>query len=261
MRRLSGKSLQLTASIGCVVLICLVTPAASDDMVEPDASKVLQAMSGYLGDLKSFSVDYDVDIETVSFAAEKLEFSSSGEVTAQRPDKLHATRKGALIDAELFLDGKTLTIFGKKLNGYIQLPATSIDGAVAAVDSDLDFDAPGADFLVSKPFDQGSTDMVSGRHIGMAYVDGVAVHHLAFRGKDVDWQLWVQEGDKPLPLKYVITNKWMTGAPQYTLHFRNWNIAPVIDAATFSFSPPAGAKQLSDVSLNQIGELADEGVQ
>lgn len=256
-----GRTLGLTTGVACALFSALVMPAAGDEAVEPDAAKVLHAMSAYLGGLKSFSVKYDVDIETVSFATEKLEFSSSGEVAAQRPDRLHATRKGALIDAEIFLDGKTLSIFGKKLNGYIQLPATSIDSAVDAVNDELDFDAPGADFLVSKPFDEASTDLVSGRHIGMAYVDGIAVHHLAFRGKEVDWQLWVEDGDKPLPLKYVITNKWMTGAPEYTLHFRDWNVAPTLDAAMFSFSPPAGAKQLSDVVLDQMGGLAEEGAQ
>ena len=68
--------------------------------------------------------------------------------------------------------------------------------------------------------------------------------HLAFRTDAVDWQIWVRKGDQPLPLKYVITTKWVTGAPQYALRLSNWNVAPEVDAKLFSFAPPADAKKL-----------------
>jgi hypothetical protein len=257
-----GKSLGRFARIAavcCALQIQAAGRALADDAVEPDAAKVLAAMADYLSALQSFSVEYDVEVDVVSFEAEKLAFSSSGDVTVQRPDRLHATRKGARADAEIFLDGKNLTILGRKLNGYVQLPAGSIDTAIEAIRSELDFDAPAADFLASRPFAQVDTDVVSGRHVGMAYVDGVAVHHLAFRGNQVDWQLWVQDGDRPLPLKYVITSKWVTGAPEYTLRLRSWNVAPQVDAALFNFTPPAGAAQLTDVSVGETGELVAEG--
>ena len=99
----------------------------------------------------------------------------------------------------------------------------------------LGFDAPGADFLASSPLDSSTMDVTSGAHIGMTYIDEVEVHQLAFRGTEVDWQLWVTAGDKPLPVRYVITSKTLDGAPQYTLQLRNWNTAPQIDAAP---SPP-----------------------
>src|ERR1700732_2980876 len=50
-------------------------------------------------------------------------------------------------------------------------------------------------------------------------------------------------GDKPLPLRYVITTKSISGAPQYTFELRNWKNSPQIDAARFVFAPPQGAKQ------------------
>ena len=99
--------------------------------------------------------------------------------------------------------------------------------------------------------------MSAGRHLGMTFIDGIEVHQLAFRGTDVDWQLWATANDKPLPLRYVITTKALAGAPQYTLQLRNWNTAPHIDAARFTFVPPPGAKQLdpASVTVNAIGDL------
>ena len=161
-----------------------------------------------------------------------------------------------VVDAEIFLDGSNLTIFGNNLNGYIQLPAASIDAAIDALRNETDLDAPGADLLSSSPLAADATDVVSGTHVGMAYVDGIEVHHLAFRGRSVDWQLWVQDGDEPLPLKYIITSKWLTGAPEYTLRLHDWNVAAEIDAATFTFTPPADATKLESFDVDEMGALS-----
>ena len=226
--------------------------------MDPDAATVLASMSKYLGGLQSFSANYDVDIDTISDDGQKLEFSSSGGITIHRPDKLYATRQGPFADVEIVLDGKKISILGKGLNGYIQFPATTIDEAIDAIRDNTGFDAPGADLLGAKPLDLDVTDVVSGRHLGMAFVDGVEAHHLAFRGKNVDWQLWVKAGDVPLPLKYVITSKWVYGAPEYTLRMVGWNTKPTIPSDLFTFVPPADAKPLASVEVDDTGQFINE---
>ena len=228
--------------------------------VAPDAQNVLAAMSNYLGGLKSFSVEYSSVDEVVTREGQKLQFLHSGDLTVERPDKLYAIRRGATGTAELFLDGKRLTLFAKNGNAYLQLDADSIDAAIDALHK-LGFDAPGADLLASKPLDSSTTDITSGAHIGMTFIDGVEVHQLAFRGANVDWQLWVTAGDKPLPLRYVITDKRVADLPQFTLELRNWNTAPQIDPARFTFVPPQGAKKLdpASVTVNAIGDMTIKG--
>lgn len=235
------------------------TAATAQEAIEPDAASVLAGMQTYLGGLQSFTAQYDVEIDTVTYQGEKLQFSSSGDLAVERPGKLYASRTGAFANAEFILDGTNVTIFGSKLNGYVQFPATTIDEGIDALRENTGFDAPGADLLAAKPLDSAVTDIVSGTHVGMAYIGGVEVHHLAFRGKQVDWQLWVQAGDgQPLPLKYVITSKWVSGSPEYTLRISNWNTAPQIDAARFTFSPPTGATALTSVTIDDIGEFGIE---
>jgi hypothetical protein len=247
------------AALGAVAAWLAVSPvstAHAQDAIEQDAKSVLAAMSGYLGGLKAFSADYDADFDILATSGQKLKFASSGSLLAQRPGQLRVTRTGTIADIEFYLDGKALTIYGRKLNGYVQLPASTIDEAIATVRDDIGFDAPGADFLSATPFDLDVTDTVSGIHIGMTSISGVSVHHLAFRGDKVDWQLWVQDGDTPLPLKYVVTSKWITGAPEYSLQFSNWNVAPSPDAAAFTFTPPADAKQLTSITVDEIGQIS-----
>jgi hypothetical protein len=57
----------------------------------------------------------------------------------------------------------------------------------------------------------------------------------------VDWQIWVQDGDKPVPCKLVITSKKMKGEPQFEARFSKWDGAPNLTADTFVFKPPEGS--------------------
>lgn len=243
-----------------VGVLAQVPCARAQHAVDPDAQKALAAMSNYLGGLKSFSVEYSAVDEVVKPDGQKVQFLHSGEIMVQRPNKLYGVRKGAAGVAQMFLDGKRLTLYGKNVNAYLQLDAPSIDAAVDAVHN-FGYDAPGADFLISKPLDSSTTDMTSGDYIGTTFIDGVGVVQLAFRGANVDWQLWVTAGDKPLPLRYVVTTKWFTGSPQYTLQLKNWNTAPQIDAKRFIFAPPPGAKKLDPamVTVNAVGDLTVKG--
>jgi hypothetical protein len=246
-------------SVSTVVGMCALAPAPgarAQNAVDPDAQSVLAAMSNYLGGLRGFSVEYAAVDEVVTREDQKIQFLHSGEIVVQRPDRLYALRGGAAGAAEVFLDDRGLTLFGRQANAFRKLPASSIDAAIDVV-RNLGFDAPGADLLASRPLDSSTTDVTSGAHIGMTFIDGVEVHQLAFRGANVDWQLWVTAGDKPLPVRYVIATKAMSGAPQYTLELRNWNTAPRIDAARFTFSPPQGARRLdpTSVTVNAIGDM------
>jgi hypothetical protein len=217
-------------------------------------------MTHYLGSQKAFAVEYAATDEVVTSDGQKLQFLHSGEITLERPNKLRAIRRGAAGVGEMFLDGKGLVLYGKSANVYVKLDASSIESAVGAVRK-LGFDAPGADFLSSTPLDPSTTDMISGTHVGMTYVDGVEVHQLAFRGKDVDWQLWVTTGDKPLPVRYVVTTKGLSGSPQFTLDMRKWNTAPQLQAAQFTFVTPEGAKGIdaASVAVNAIGDITVKG--
>jgi len=215
-------------------------------------------MSSYLGHLVAFSVDYDVDTEIIDRDGQKLDFSSSGSLVVERPSRAYATRKGRAVDAEVYFDGKTVTVYGKRINAYVQIAsAGTIDDAIDTVRSELGLDMAGADLLYADPYPGLLTDVSRGVDLGPEEDNGIAVEHLAFRAAKVDWQIWIQPGARPLPMKYVITSKWITGAPQYGVRFRNWSVNPQIDRQRFTFTPPQGSKKLSTVVTNVIGEIGE----
>ncbi len=247
-----------TLVAGLALGLVLVAPAApqAQGTVDADARGVLSAMSAYLGGLRSFSVDYEGVDEVITTEGQKLQFIHSGALLVQRPNRLHAVRQGAAGTAEMVLDGQNITLSGRGANAYLRLPAANIEAALVALQR-LGFDMPAADLLADQPLGGAATDTTSGVHVGMTFIGGAEVHQLAFRGAEVDWQLWVTAGDRPLPVRYVITSKTVAGGPQYTLELRNWNSAAPADPARFVYAPPPGARQLdpSAVTVNAIGDL------
>ena len=86
-------------------------------------------------------------------------------------------------------------------------------------------------------------------------IDGVECNHLAFRNNDVDWQLWVEIGSHPIPRKYVITSKAVTGAPQYTLRIKDWKTDVPVAADAFAFKPPTNSQKVDLSALPNIDEV------
>ncbi len=79
--------------------------------------------------------------------------------------------------------------------------------------------------------------------VGPSRVKGVDTEQYAFQQGDVDFQIWIEKGEKPLPRKLIVTTKSEPSQPQYTAHLA-WDLEPKFDDNVFSFSPPPGAKRI-----------------
>jgi hypothetical protein len=113
---------------------------------------------------------------------------------------------------------------------------------------------PGADLLLTTSFAELTRDVLTARHIGLGVINGVECQHLAFRNGDVDWQIWIRTGDRPLPCRYVITSKTLAGGPQYTVTFTDWAVNSAAASSSFAYNPPSGTNEVQFRDLN-IGEL------
>lgn len=224
-------------------------PARADD-----PAKLLKAMADYTAAQKSISATFDSDVEVVTPELEKLQFASSGKIQLSRPDKLRISRTGGYTDVDFIYDGKTASIYGNNAKAYIQADLVgTVDQLIDLIQARSGAAMPGTDLLLTNAYDELMSNVVQAQHIGQGVVDGVECEHLAFRGVDTDWQIWIESGTRPLPRKYVITSKAVTGAPQYTLRIRDWKTDAVADPDTFVFKPPAG---VTKVDLNS-GAMAE----
>src|SRR5262245_53884644 len=249
----------LFATLASVLVAALTGAPARTQAQERDAKPILKAMSDYVSSQKTIELTFDSDIEVITAQLEKIQFTNSGEVLLSRPDKLRAHRVGGYADVALFFDGKTASVFGRRINGYAQFGAPgSVDQLIEALRAGHGIALPGADLLLSNSYDALVGGVKEARHVGRGVIDGRECEHLAFRNYDTDWQLWVEVGEKPIPRKLVITSKALNNAPQYTLRVKSWmtGVQPPPDA--FAFVPPTGAKQLSSDALIELDELPSD---
>ena len=238
--------------------LAFVAPASALGASPDDARDVLKKMTDYIGARKNISAKYDSDIEVVTTQGQKISFASSGSLLIQRPDKLRASRTGGYSDVDMVFDGKTLSILGKNKNSYTQIDAPgSVGKLVETIRDRTDAALPGVDLFSPTAYADLTRDLTGAQHIGRGVVGGVECEHLAFRTPDVDWQLWVQLGPNPIPRKYVITSKQVTGAPQYTVQIDDWQTDVPVAADSFAFTPPAGATKVAASALKQENEVPD----
>lgn len=229
-------------------------PAFADDA--DDAPAILKAMSDYVSSQKSLDITFNTDIEVLTNQLQKIQFTSSAHLQLSRPEKLHVTRTGGYTDVELFFDGKAFGLLDKKDHVFAATDAAgTVDQLIAKLRAELGVDMPGADLLAADPYKALSADVLEAKHIGRGVVNGVECEHLAFRNQDTDWQIWIEVGAKPIPLKYVITTKAVTGAPQYTLLITDWKTDVPAAEDAFVLKAPADAKKIEFKDLADIDEV------
>ena len=223
---------------------------------EANAKSSVKKMSDYMAAQKAISFDYDTNLEVVTKEGQKLGLASSGAMKLNRPDKLRATREGGFANVEYAYDGKTLTMFGKNLNAYAQTEYTgTIDQLVDELRNKFHRPIPGADLLMSNMYDQLMPEVVDSKDLGSGVINGVECDHLAFRTKDVDWEIWIAQGAHPYPCRYVVTSTGVNKAPQYTIDIRGWKTGAQVAPGAFTLKIPAGARKLNPGELKDFDEL------
>ena len=261
MKKTSSKSVKMFVrclSAVALSLIILLGTSAGAKAAEADAKKILKSMSDYMAAQKSISFGFDATLEVVTKDEQKLALASSGTVTLNRPDKILATRSGGFADVEMSFDGKTLTLLGKNLNLYTQLevPGT-IDHLVDELKDTYNRPLPAADLLLSNSYNDLMYGVIDIKDLGSGVIGGVECDYLAFRTKDVDWQIWIAQGKRPHPCRYVITSKLISGGPQYTIQIRDWKTGGEVAATDFRFKNPTKADKVELKDLKGTAELPD----
>ena len=213
--------------------------------VEPDALNALKRMSAYLGTLDSFELKADTTVDQVFKNGQKLQFGGQVTYKVRRPNgfviELATDRKLR----RFYYDGKSLTQFAPVAGLFAVVPAPPTIREVMQMLSDrYNIVIPMTDlFRWSDPNDKRAEPLISAVYVGYAKINGADTDHYAFREANVDWQVWIEQGDKPLPLKIVITSTALRGEPQFTSEFA-WTENSSYGDDTFVFHPAAGNLQI-----------------
>jgi len=169
-------------------------------------------------------------------------------VTIDRPDSLHITSFDGIETRELIFHQEMLTVFDSEKGFYAQASIPSgVDAALEFALEELDIEAPLMDFILRDQLTQLINSQETVIYLtDKARVAGVDCHHIAIRGPETDVQVWVEEGDKPLPRKVMLTSKWAGGSPRFIANLA-WLTEPELDPGIFEFKAPEGSTNIGFV--------------
>jgi hypothetical protein len=223
-------------------------PAGKQGVIEPKADAALHRMSDYLSGLKSFRVDSStVDETKVNSNGQKIQVLADSRFAIKRPGEMRIDRVGPGGRVVFRDDGNQMSVFNQDRNIYSTAPAAGdLEHTADVARKQLQVDAPGVDLLASNPYAALTEGAAEGRYVGLVPMGGgVMAHQLAVTKKDVSYQIWIKDGPQPLPLRYVVTGRNMTGAPQFTIELHNWQTDASVPDSSFAFTPPAGARKVA----------------
>lgn len=241
------------AAVGSGLLLLLALGGAAAQQadskatpaIEPGVFEALDKMGAYLRTLDNFEVQAETTTDEVLLSGQKLQFGSTVTIRARRPDHVWIEIDSDRKQRELFYDGKTFTIWGPRNRYYASAPVTGTLSEVAdRIDTKYGISMPLNDLFSWGTGTGGHPNIKEAIFVGPGHIGEVPCNHYAFRQEGVDWQLWIQKGDSPLPIKLVITTTDDDAQPQF-VSVLDWNVAPALNDAMFTFEPPKDAYQIA----------------
>jgi hypothetical protein len=242
----------LTAICALLALSVSSTFAAEDKAIDPRADEFIRRMGEYLGQAKFFSVNAEIwqDIQLAS--GQQIQAGRNLELQVKRPNRLRAEVHSPRRDRTLVYDGSSITLLNRAQNFYGTIHAPgNIDDAMDAASDKFGIAMPLEDFVTSDPHKDLLEKVTSGRDIGAVNVMGVSCEHLVFTQNNLDWQVWIENGAKPVPRKFVITYKDEPDSPEFTAIFSNWDFTTQLPDFLFKFEPPPGSSQIQVKAMRE----------
>jgi hypothetical protein len=218
--------------------------------VEARAERELKKMGEFLAGLPRFALEAEETFDEIPDGDLRRQLTNVRRIAVERPNHFAADVTGDTLSRAAWYDGRTVTVLDKEHSVYatIDAPAT-IDATLDTLQDEYGVVLPLVDILYSDPYAVLMEGVTYGRYLGIHQAAGVACHHLAFSQATIEWQLWIDAGDAPLPRKLVISYVQEPGEPQYSATIRRWNLESRVPEGLFTFEAPEGAQKIDATAM------------
>ena len=168
-------------------------PAAKGD-IDPEAVAALDRMGAYMrASVKTFQVRAVITRDHVRDNGLLTTSDATIDMVAQLPSHLRIDFKSDAKDRLYFFDGKSFTLYARKMGYYATVAAPGTSGELAKVLEDkYDIELPLADLFSWGTDRVNSSALTAAMNAGPAVVDGITCEQYAFRQEGLDWQIWIQ---------------------------------------------------------------------
>jgi hypothetical protein len=222
-------------------------PAAS--AVDQGSIQALKAMGAYLQTLKRFRVSTELTAERVLEDGQKLQHTATADMDVDRPNKMHVVMRSPRSTRELFYDGKTVTLYTPAQKYYSSVAFSGSNGElIDRLRAKYGLEVPLADLFAWGTDAAPLVKIESAMNAGQDIIGNELCDHYAFRQSDIDWQIWISAGGKPLPRKIVITNRADEARPQ-SISLLQWDLKPSFPDSVFAFAPTKGSTKIEIVPV------------
>ena len=230
-------------ALSLLPFVISASPCLGAANLDPEALAVLKATADSVGNAQSFSFRARIYRDRMGTKNEIVTFFSDNTVTVSRPDKVRIDISGEGHDLQFFFDGSQVTVFEPANNLYASEPAApTIDGTVASLrKSGITF--PVSELLQNNAYASLVDALQKASVVSRQSVNGRSLVHLAFTEPTADWQLWIEDGDTPVPSRVEIIYKKKPGTPRIAVDFSDWNLHAQPSPETFQFVKSGGAQQ------------------
>ncbi|WP_332658790.1 DUF2092 domain-containing protein [Brevundimonas sp.] len=228
-------------------------PSPPEVAVEPAALETLERMSAYLKTLTTFEIVARTSQDLVTADDQKIQIDGINRYLVRRPDGFRVEVATDHRVRQLIYDGKQMTLYAPERGVYatVDAPPTARE-ALDLAEARYGLAIPLQDLFAWTDLSQHTRPgPETASVIGVTRIDGVDCDHLAFREGSVDWQIWIQRGDKPLPRRIVIIDRAQTSLPRYEGQL-TWNEPPQLTADSFTFTPPSGAMPIGIATVEPL---------
>jgi hypothetical protein len=237
-------TLLILATSSSALLPAQDSSSQKTDQIDPVAMDALNQMGSYLRSLKDFQVSAAVTSEDVLADGEKLTYSHTTNILAAMPNKLRIDTQGDQKSRLVLYDGKTFTLFARRAGFYATADAPPTIGELIDVAGDkYGIEIPLLDLFLWGGPRATTNEITEASDFGPGEVGGITCEHFAFRQPGLDWQVWIQLGEHPLPKKLVLTTTTDDARPEH-VSVLTWNLAPAYNDEAFVFAPPSDAQKI-----------------
>lgn len=209
--------------------------------LDPKAIDILKATSSRLASARTLRFTAVATEENPSLLGPPLAYTTTSEVTLQRPDKLRVITSGDGPASEFYYDGKEMTALApaENLVAVADAPPT-IDAALKAAYDSAAIYFPFSDLIVADPYGDIAPGLKHAYYIGQSkIVGGTTTDMVAYLDDAVFVQAWIGAEDKlPRRLRAVYRND--PAQLRHQLDLSDWQLDLDVPAGSFA-SPKAAA--------------------
>lgn len=237
----------IAAALGAMLAIGPAARAAEPKppAISAEASGAVAQMGKTLAG-KQFSFKaWTLRVYADSPKGQPLHIGHTMNVTIRRPDRLAVDLNGDDGRAQLLYDGKTAVIYSPDTNRYASIAApNTIQAMTDQVMGKLGVDFPLAGFINDSPDKDFMAGVTSGDVVNKVTIDGTPCLHLIFNQPGMELELWVEQTERAVPRRLVVTYTALPDRPNFIAELSDWKFDIQPADSVFAFQPPAGATQV-----------------